>query len=332
VHRTIRGYQADAVDVFRREVVDPVVRRVAGGLATFDRRGNDVLIETTPELRAIMADVEQIVRRGVGSVQQRHGQNLRELVTHEAEWVADSARKVLKVEPPAPAVGQFVQATQDRPFLGGKVEEWFGSLIGGDNGAADNVRFAIREGIARGHDQQTIVRMLRGRRDTGYTDGLLTGQNVDQVRMLVQSSSVHASSTTRMESYKALGLSQYRWLATLDTKTCPTCAMREAQSPYDVGQGPMPPEHPNCRCTSVPWLGDPIGTRASQDGPTPADQTVPEWWEGRSAAEQDEILGKTKAAAWRRGDLTLDQMFGRDLQPLSVAELRRLDRLPDEDG
>lgn len=330
VHRTIRGYQAEAVDVFMRDVVEPVIRRVAGGLATFDRRGADVLLESTPELRAIMVDVDAIIRGGVGEVQRRHEANLRDLVQHEAEWVAGSARKVLKVDVPQLSAQQLAQKAIERPYLGGKVEEWFGSLIGGDNGAADNVRFALREGIARGYDERTIVRMLRGRRDTGYTDGLLSGQNADQVRMLVQSSAVHASSTTRTESFKALGVSQYRWLATLDTKTCPICAQREAESPYEVGQGPMPPEHPRCRCTGVPWFGEPEGNRASTDGPVPADQTFPQWLEGRSAAEQDEVLGKTKAAAWRRGDLTLRDMLGADLQPLTLAELRRMDRLPDE--
>jgi hypothetical protein len=87
----------------------------------------------------------------------------------------------------------------------------------------------------------------------------------------------------------------------------------------------------NCRSTTVPYFGDPIGNRASTDGPVPASQTFPQWLEGRSIAEQNEVLGKTKATAWRAGKLTLAQMLGRDLQPLSLAELRRLDRLPTED-
>jgi hypothetical protein len=94
-HRTIRGYQVDAVDLFRREVVEPVVRRVAGGLSTFDRRGVDVVVEATPELRAILADTEQIVRRGVDQVRMRHEQNTREFVQHESEWLGDRARKVV---------------------------------------------------------------------------------------------------------------------------------------------------------------------------------------------------------------------------------------------
>jgi hypothetical protein len=39
------------------------------------------------------------------------------------------------------------------------------------------------------------------------------------------------------------------------------------------------------------------------------------------------MLGKQKSAAWRRGDITLKQMLGRDLQPLTLAELREKDAL-----
>jgi SPP1 gp7 family putative phage head morphogenesis protein len=331
VGRTVRGMQDEAADLFRREVINPVVQRVAGGLATFDRRGADVLIEATPELRAVMADVEAIIRRGVAGVQRRHENNLRDLVQHESQWVNDSARKVLKVDPPAANVPAIQQAVTQRPYLGGKVEEWFGSLIGGDNGAADNVRFVLREGMARGWSEQEMVRALRGRRDTGYSDGLLSGQNVSQVRGLVRSSAAHASATTRMESFKAIGVDRYRWLATLDTKVCVICAQHEKGSPYPLGEGPLPPAHPHCRCSPVPWFGEPEGTRASTDGPVPADVTVEQWLEGRSIGEQNEVLGKTRAAAWRSGALTMGRMLGADMQPLSIPELRRMDLIPDDE-
>lgn len=331
VARTVRGYQVEAADLFRREVVEPVVRRVAGGLATFDPRGQDVTIERFPQLRAIMLDVEQIVRRGVGAVEQRATSSLRDLTQQEAEWVGESARRVLKVEPPAIDVGAVNRAWVDRAYLGGRVNEWFDSLIGGDNGAADNVRSMLRTGLSQGWSEAEIVRSLRGRRDTGYTDGLLSGQNTDQIRTLVRSAASHVSATTRAESFKAIGVDKWRWLATLDTKVCIVCATHEKNSPYPIGEGPTFPAHPSCRCSPVPWFGDPIGNRASTDGPVPATVTFADWLEGRSVAEQDEVLGKTKATAWRSGKLPIDKMLGADLQPLTLAELRRLDRIPDED-
>jgi SPP1 gp7 family putative phage head morphogenesis protein len=329
VARTVRGYQVEAADLFRREVVEPVIRRVAGGLATFDPRGQDVTIERFPQLRAIMLDVEQIVRRGVGAVEQRATASLRDLTQQEADWVGESARRVLKVEPPPIDVGGINRAWVDRAYLGGKVNEWFDSLIGGDNGAADNVRSMLRTGLSQGWSEAEIVRSLRGRRDTGYTDGLLSGQNTDQIRTLVRSAASHVSATTRMESFKAIGVQRWRFVATLDSKTSVQCASQDGQT-YPLGEGPVPPLHPNCRSTAIPDFGDPIGNRASTDGPVPATVTFADWLEGRSMAEQDEVLGKAKAAAWRSGKLPIDKMLGSDMQPLTLAELRRLDRIPDE--
>jgi hypothetical protein len=65
------------------------------------------------------------------------------------------------------------------------------------------------------------------------------------------------------------------------------------------------------------------------DGPVPASTTFPEWLEGQPRSVQDEMLGPTRAAAWRAGDLTFAQMVGKDLQPLSIDRLRQLDRIPD---
>jgi len=84
----------------------------------------------------------------------------------------------------------------------------------------------------------------------------------------------------------------------------------------------------NCRSSAVPDFGGaPIGTRASIDGQVEADKDFGSWLTSRSDSEQDEVLGTTKATAWRTGKLSLKDMLGRDLQPLTLAELRRLDRI-----
>jgi hypothetical protein len=84
----------------------------------------------------------------------------------------------------------------------------------------------------------------------------------------------------------------------------------------------------NCRSVAVPdFRGKPIGTRASIDGQVPAATDYESWLATQSISEQNTVLGKTKAEAWRAGKITLKQMLGRDLQPLTLAELRRLDRI-----
>jgi SPP1 gp7 family putative phage head morphogenesis protein len=200
--------------------------------------------------------------------------------------------------------------------------------VGGDNGAVDNVRYAVQTGVQRGLTTDEIVRTLRGTRAGDFEDGLLSGSNVDQLRAMVRTAAAHASATTRAETFADLGVEQYQFVATLDSKTSIICAANDGKV-FEMGKGPMPPLHPNCRSSIVPWTGREVGNRASVDGPVPASTTFPDWLEGQPRSVQDEMLGPTRAAAWRAGDLTFAQMVGKDLQPLSIDRLRQLDRIPD---
>jgi SPP1 gp7 family putative phage head morphogenesis protein len=329
VARTVRGMQEEAIREFNREIVNPLLQKVASRLATFDLRGPDVVLELFPQLRALQSEIEATVARGSDAVRRLTTERLYSLTKQESDWVRESATKVLKVDAPPVNDAAIREKVRDRPFLGAKVEKWFQNMLTTPTG--DKARAWIQTGLQQGLTTDQIVRGLRGTKATGYSDGILTGQGASAVSNLVVSAAAHASSVARFESFKAIGVDQWRWLATLDTKTCPICMQHEANSPYPMGEGPTFPAHPRCRCSPVPWFGDPIGNRASIDGPVPADQTFPQWLEGRSVAEQNEVLGKTKAEAWRAGKLTLAQMLGRDMQPLTLAELRRLDRIPDDE-
>lgn len=326
VARTVRGMQIEAAEEFQRTVIRPVLREVAGRLANFDLRGPDIVIEAFPELRAMRDEVLSIVNRGSDAVRRLTTERLHDLVRHESEWLQDAAKKTLKVEVPKPSVAETIRRVDERPYLGETVERWFSKALAGATG--DKARAWIQTGLQNGLTTDEIVRGLRGSKDTDYTDGILSRQRDDVVKMLVQSAAAHASSTARFESFKAIGVQQWRWLATLDTKTCPICIANEQGSPYNMGEGPTFPAHPRDRCSPVPWFGEPIGTRASTDGQVPARVTVDEWLRDKPASEQDEVFGKTKASAWRAGKLSVHDMLGKDLQPLTLEELRRLDFIP----
>lgn len=332
IARAVRGIQDDAAAEFRREVVQPLLRRLAAGMATFDRRGPDVLIDTTPELRRIIAEAEAMVRNGMRQLQDRVRAQLREVVQQEVAWVQESATKVLRLSEAGPISLRSIEtAVEQRPYLGASTQEWFASLVGGDNGVVDNVRFAVQTGVQRGWSTDEVVRSLRGTKATGYTDGLVSGANVNQLRAMVRTAATHASATARTETFQQLGVQKWRFVAVLDSRTSIQCAANDGQV-YPMGEGPLPPLHPNCRSNVVPYTGEPVGERASVDGPVPAEQTFPQWLEDQPREVQDEVLGKSRAEAWRNGDLSFKDMVGKDMLPLTVQELRDLDRIPDPDA
>lgn len=318
VARTVRGMQAEAVDLFQREVVRPIIQTVAGRLSTFDLRGNNIVIEAFPELRALTAEVERVAAQGSDAVRRLTTERLKAMVDQEREWIGDTARRALKVDVPDPQVS--AEQVLARPWLGDSTERWFQKALA--TPAADHARRVIQTGLQQGWSETDIVRALRG---TPAQPGALTGPT-RMVESLVRTAASSANAQTRAESFKAIGVKTWRFVATLDERTSIQCASLDGKV-YPVGKGPIPPLHPNCRSVAVPDFGDPVGNRASVDGPVPADTTFRQWIEDQPKGVQIEVLGKTRAEAWRAGKLSFDQMVGRDLQPLTVAELRRLDRI-----
>jgi SPP1 gp7 family putative phage head morphogenesis protein len=89
-----------------------------------------------------------------------------------------------------------------------------------------------------------------------------------------------------LQVYKDDGIEQYEFVATLDLRTSEICQEHDGKV-YDVDKAVagvnMPPLHPFCRSTTVPYFGEKEGTRAarSENGktyPVPADMTYEQWY------------------------------------------------------
>lgn len=316
--RTVRGMEIEAQQEYTREIVRPLLRQVGGRLANFDIRGNDVVVAAYPELVALENEIIATVRDGSDAVRRKSTERLDELTRQESEWVADRARSELDVEPLQPTLAQE-QAAVDRPYLGAKTEQWFQSMLEGP--VENKVKAWVQTGIQRGLTTDEIVRGLRGSR--GQTGILEQPQHA--VAALVRTAATHASTQARLESFEGIGVDRWRFVATLDHRTSEICAAHDGET-FPLGEGPAPPLHPNCRSTAVPDFGEQIGTRASQDGQVDANTTYTQWFGKQSAAEQDQILGKKKAAAFRAGKLPFKKMVGTDLEPLTLEELGLLEK------
>lgn len=324
VSRTIMGMQVEAQDRFDREVLRPILQQVAGRLSTFNLRGNDIILELFPETRQMLREIERIVAAGARSMQIQLEAQMRTLVQHEFDWTRDVAKTTL--ESPAEPVlnpARAVESITTTPYLGKKTEEWFSDVLQGPT--SKNVKAWVQTGVQRGLTTDEIVRGLRG---TEEQPGVLD-QPRNAVASMTRTASTHVLNQSRIDSFKALGVTEWKFVATLDERTSIACASQDGKV-YAVGEGPVPPLHPNCRSVAVPWLGGVRGAkRASMDGQVPADTTFRQWLESQSMDRQNEVLGKTRAEAWRSGKLSFDRMIGPDLKPLTVAELRRKDLIPD---
>lgn len=87
------------------------------------------------------------------------------------------------------------------------------------------------------------------------------GQKEKDAYRLIQTEASYITEQAAQKAYGEDGVKEYQWLAALDLRTCPLCRPLDKER-FIVGKGivgkTLPPKHPRCRCTTVPYDPDDI--------------------------------------------------------------------------
>ena len=185
---------------------------------------------------------------------------------------------------------------------------------------ADLFAKTVRNGMLTGETTDKLARRLKGRlkfgdfgplsvRQLAQAGGELTTVANHQVMALVRTSLNQVANAASQQVYQANQdvTNRYRYVATLDSRTSPICRALDGQE-FEYGKGPTPPQHFNCRSTTVPVIDyerlgiEPPkqGKRRSRDGLVPADQTYGQWLYKQSKEEKADILGPEKVPYFNR--------------------------------
>ena len=186
-----------------------------------------------------------------------------------------------------------------------------------------------------GKTNQQIVQMIRGTRKNGYKDGLMEVTS-RQAKTIVRTTVQHAAMQGKAEfaNDNADIIKGEQWLSTLDGRTSSACRSLDGQV-FELGKGPRPPLHHNCRSTVLIVLRDEyagrgnINKRASKDGPVD-NESYYSWLNKQPKEFQDDVLGETRGKLLRSGGLSADKFaalqLDKNFKPLTLAEMR--DREP----
>lgn len=163
--------------------------------------------------------------------------------------------------------------------------------------------------------------------------------NVTSIPVKARAAAIKAGITVG-SNVKLLG---YRWVSILDNATTQICRSLDQQV-FRFGEGPLPPAHGNCRSSIVAeiigrWLKrGPKGQFVKKDerraqgakGAEPVDGKLSyyQWLKTQPDYFQDDALGVTRAALFRKGGLSAESFaklnLGRNFKPLTLEEMRRL--------
>ena len=182
---------------------------------------------------------------------------------------------------------------------------------------AERFSQVVRQGLLTGETTPDIAKRLIGSLQFGEeaktvrqlvaAGGQATAVADNQIITLVRTSINQVANTASQQVYEANQdiTKKYRYVATLDTRTSSICRALDGRE-FEYGKGPMPPQHFNCRSTTVPVIDPDIlppsttATRASKDGQVPINQSYGEWLAKQPASVQSDALGPGKVAYFNR--------------------------------
>ena len=228
--------------------------------------------------------------------------------------------------------------------------------------SAEKLDLAVRSGVFSGETLQQISRRLVGRLDFSQkgnvkqiaaAGGELTKLANHQIQTIVRTSVNQVTNQASMAVYAANKKvsPRYEYVATLDSRTSPICQRLDGQT-FEYNNGPTPPQHFNCRSTTVPVVdfdglqkkypnlekppATQFDTRPSATGRVPQGTAYGDWLYSQRIGKfkpseiQIETLGSVeKAAFFNRlaakagsGQTAIRQIVRNDGQKRSLAYLR----------
>lgn len=185
--------------------------------------------------------------------------------------------------------------------------------------------------------QEIVGRYIVTGRSTGYAvKELAEAFDVAEFRAetLIRTEIAHARSMSDIKAYEDVGIEKYRYMATLDERTCDVCGPLDGQTFFvrDIKEGVnYPVMHPRCRCTTV--LDDTYARRAARNPITGKtvqlnrDITYEQWRENmtdteKAAFEKAQRKYKNKAADKKRHE-KYREILGKDV-PRSLDKFQEI--------
>ena len=226
--------------------------------------------------------------------------------------------------------------------------------------SVERLDLAVRSGVFAGETLDQITRRLSGRLDfadfgplsikqLALAGGELTKVANNQISTIVRTSVNQVTNQASQAVYAANKkiAPKYEYVATLDSRTSPICQRLDGQI-FDYNKGPTPPQHFNCRSTTVPVVdfdrlqkdypslekppATKLDTRPSITGRVPQGTTYGNWLLNQDRNLQIKTLGsegkvrifKKLAKKEGSGQVALRKMIRNDGSEKTLEQLERL--------
>ena len=317
----------------REREAEAYIRRLIRGISSELGRGDNT-VYTQARLSAQLTDMQNYMTRLSDDYQAKLYSEIIDFANYEAEFNTELLRQNVgnyaNFTLPSSQLleaAMFTDVMQLEPNKGYTIAN---ALRNFDTKKQTQIIQQIRDGIIKGSTTSNITKAIVA---IGMTQ---RRQAATLARTIINRVSTVARTTTMRENSDVI--SHYKWVATLDSFTSLICMGLDGKIFKDLKKNPKPPAHFNCRST-ISYIVKPEfnlgrdvkGTRPSVGADNKAklvsdDTNYAKWLRTQPKAFQDEVLGKGKASIFRSGKVKLDKFVDANGRPLSLAQLRALER------
>lgn len=290
---------------------------------------------TRQNLEKLLRDLDDILTGVTVDWQEKLSEDLQTLAEYEADWTTKTLTANVDAEFVTPSPEQVWSAVKWNPLaLSDKPADLFGLMTGWGDAEVARLVNGVKMGFVQGKTTRQIVKEVVGA-------GGLADVSQRNAATVIRTALNHVSTQARETVYKKNSdiIERYEWVSTLDSRTSTICRSRDGQK-YEIGKGPLPPAHPNCRSATAPVISeeydflDAGAKRAARgaEGGTQVDAstTYYEFLKQQPAWFVDEALGPTRGKIFRNSGISPEEFrvisvdgFGR---PLTLNEMADLDK------
>jgi len=316
------GSEVNKMLPFLRSILNEIRASLSGDLTPFGRN----------RLVGIESSIARIVTEGMEGIEASLTSDLIEFAEYEGEFMARLLDSSVSVEALSVTPEQIRSAITTKPMqlIKGKqvqsltMQSAFRQFSGT---VSRDVRRVVQMGIVEGKTtQQMIVDITR----------LISNRTSNQAEALVRTVTNHAATVARniTAEENADILDGERFVATLDNRVTTTCAGFDGKK-FDVGQGPHPALHWNCRSTRAPVLRQEFAALQMEgERPSKGDDgknvvsgkvTYGGFLKRQSDEFQNKVLGPERAKLFRSGKVSIEKFTNDRGIPYSLDELRQDD-------
>lgn len=165
--------------------------------------------------------------------------------------------------------------------------------------AVQAMKRSLVKGIVVGDNPRRVAKEMVRRAEQGFNGGLTRAMVIARTEML----DAHRAAGKSADLQAREVLKGWTWVATLDTKTCPSCVgMHGTEHPIEE-DGPI--DHHQGRCDRAPLTKSWRELGYDIDEPPSLLQDSQEWYDNLTPDSQLRLMGPTRHELLANGDITL---------------------------